>query len=70
MREGGGELVGGDEPAVVGPQLVPGDDLRVVVGRKVPVPGVQVGGQRRAGPDGLAAVGGVEVVVASSLLAP
>jgi hypothetical protein len=44
MWEGGGELLGGDKPAVVGPQLVPGDDLCVVVGLEVLVPGVEVGG--------------------------
>jgi hypothetical protein len=63
MWEGGGELLGGDEPAVVGPQLVPGDDLGVVVGLEVLVPGVQVGDQRRARVDGVAAVDGVEVGV-------
>jgi len=63
MREGGVQFIGGDEPAVVGPQLVPGDDLCVVVGRQVLVPGVQIGDQRRAGLDGLAAIGPVAVVV-------
>jgi hypothetical protein len=49
VGEGGVQFLGGDEPAVVGPQLVPGDDLGVVVGRQMLVAGIQVGGQRGLG---------------------
>src|SRR5215207_1429822 len=63
MRQGGGELVGGEQPAVVGPQLVDRDDVGVVVGPLMLIQRVQVVGQVGAGLGGLAAVAGVQPVV-------
>src|SRR5512132_1178850 len=63
MREGGGEFVGGEQPAVVGPQLVDRDDVGVVVGPLMAVQRVQVVGQLGAGLGGVAAVAGVPPVV-------
>ena len=50
------------QPSLV-QSFVPGDDLGVVVGPQVLGSGVQVGGQRWARLDGVAAVDGVEVGV-------
>src|SRR5512132_1883059 len=63
MGQGGGELVGGEQPAVVGPQLVDRDHLSVVVGPLMAVQRVQVVGELGAGLGGLAAVAGVQPVV-------
>jgi len=63
VGEGGGELVGGNQPAVVGPQLVDRDHLRVVVGPLMAVQRRQVVGEGGTGRDRVAAVGGVQPVV-------
>src|SRR5215218_3592632 len=63
MRQRGGELVRGEQPAVVGPQLVDRDDLGVVVGPLMLIQCVQVVGELGAGLGGVAAVAGVQPVV-------
>jgi hypothetical protein len=72
VGQGRGELIGGGEPAVVGPELVPGDDLGVVVGALVLADGLQVGDQPAAGLGALTAVGGIKpgvVLIAGGAIA-